>query len=159
MLMPCGTTRYLYVASLAPSAENLINMNEASRLCQIGMKILIVDDNAAVRRIIRDAVNRIAEEVVECADGEEVLPLYERHHPDVVLMDIRMPKVDGLTATAHLKSHFPEAKVLMVTDVDDEGVRSRALKLGACGYALKHDLTELDEAILRMLREQRRGHS
>ena len=157
--MLCGATRWAYVASLVIDAQNAISISEASRLCPIGMKIFIVDDNASVRRIIRDAVNEIAEEVVECADGEEVLPLCEGHHPDVVLMDIRMPKVDGLSATTHLKSRFPQAKVFMVTDIDDEGVRSRALKLGACGYVLKHDLTELDEVILRMLEDQRLGQS
>ncbi len=123
------------------------------------MKILIVDDNAAVRRIIRRAVNEIAGEVVECADGEEVLLLYEKHHPDLVLMDIKMPKVDGLAATTHLKSRFPQAKVFMITDIDDEGVRSLALESGACGYALKRNLTELDELILRALEDQHPGYS
>ncbi len=120
----------------------------------IEMKILIVDDNAAVRRIIRHAVREIAGEIVECTDGEEVLPLYERHHPDLVLMDIRMPKVDGLTATTRLKNRFPQARIFMVTDIDDEGVRSLALELGACGYILKHNLTGLDEMILRALEDQ-----
>ncbi len=94
-----------------------------------------MDDNAAVRRIIRRAVDEIAGEVVECADGEEVLSLYEKHHPDLVLMDIKMPKVDGLAATTYLKNRFPQAKVFMVTDIDDEDVRSVALEAGACGYA------------------------
>ncbi len=120
---------------------------------------MIVDDNAAVRRIIRHAVSEIAMEVVECADGEEVLPLYEKHHPDLVLMDIGMPKVDGITATTHLKSRFPQAKVFMLTGIDDESVRSLALESGACGYALKRNLTQLDEMILRALEDQRPGCS
>ncbi len=73
------------------------------------MKILIVEDNMAVRRIIRHVVNEIASEIVECADGEDVLPLYEKHHPDLVLMDIRMPNVDGLLATTRLKNRFPSS--------------------------------------------------
>ncbi len=123
------------------------------------MKILIADDNTAVRRLIRYAVNEIASEFVECADGEEVLPLYEKHRPDLVLMDIRMPKVDGLTATTRLKSRFPQANVFIITNIDDEGVRTLALESGVCGYALKRNLTELDEVILRALANQNLGHS
>jgi two-component system response regulator DegU len=112
------------------------------------MKIMIVDDNATVRRIIRRAVSEIADEVFECSDGAEVLPFYAECLPDLVLMDIRMPRVDGLAATSHLKTHFPRASVFIVTDIDDEAVRSAAMEAGACGYALKQNLIQLDELIL-----------
>ncbi len=112
------------------------------------MKIMIVDDNATVRRVIRRAVSEIADEIVECPDGAEVQPLYTLCLPDVVLMDIRMPRVDGLTATRRLKTHFPRANVLIVTDIDDESVRSAAMEAGACGFASKENLTQLDELIL-----------
>ena len=108
------------------------------------MKILIVDDNAAVRRLIRHAVSEIADEVIERSDGDEAVPAYIEHRPDLILMDVRMPRMDGLAATRSLKKQFPEARVFMVTDYDDDEVRSAASEAGACGYALKQNLTELD---------------
>lgn len=108
------------------------------------MKILIVDDNATVRRLIRHAVSEIADEVIERSDGDEAIAAYAEHRPDLVLMDVRMPRMDGLVATRLLKSQFPEARVFMVTDYDDDEVRSAAAEAGACGYALKQNLTELD---------------
>lgn len=115
---------------------------------------MIVDDNATVRRIIRRAVSEIATEVVECSDGAEVLPLYAKCLPDLVLMDIRMPRVDGLVATRYLKAHFPQASIFIVTDIDDEAVRSAAMEAGACGYALKGNLTQLDELILAVMEKE-----
>jgi CheY-like chemotaxis protein len=74
------------------------------------MKILIVDDNAQVRRIIRYAVRALATQIIECSDGDEVLALYAQHLPDIVLMDIHMPRVDGLTATKASESASPGSK-------------------------------------------------
>jgi len=108
------------------------------------MKILVVDDNAAMRRLIRHAVSEIADEVVECGDGDQAVETYAAHRPDLVLMDVRMPRMDGLAATRLLKREYPEARVFMVTDYDDDEVRSAASEAGACGYALKQNLTELD---------------
>ncbi len=115
------------------------------------MKILIVDDNAAVRRVIRYTVTDLAAEVIECVDGDEVLSQYQKHLPDLVLMDIRMPRTDGLTATHQLRRSYPQAKVIMVSDIDDASTRSLAFQYGACGYVLKNNLTGLDEAILDAL--------
>ena len=115
------------------------------------MEILIVDDNAAIRRVIRRSICDIADEVVECSDGDEVVALYAKYLPDLVLMDIRMSRMDGLAATRVLKAHFPRASVLIVTDIDDEAVRIAALQAGACGYALKQNLAELDQVILNLI--------
>jgi two-component system response regulator DegU len=108
------------------------------------MKILIVDDNRAVRRLVRHAISEIADEVIERSDGDEALAAYIEHRPDLVLMDVRMPRMDGLVATRLLKGQFPEARIFMVTDYDDDQVRSAAMEAGASGYALKQNLTELD---------------
>ncbi len=116
------------------------------------MKILIVDDNAQVRRIIRYAVRALATKIIECSDGDEVLALYAQHLPDIVLMDIHMPRVDGLTATRHLKAQAPEANVIIVTDIDDEGIRSLVTEAGAIGYVLKENLVQLDDNILEAMR-------
>ncbi len=63
------------------------------------MKLLIVDDNASVRRVIRGIVASLADDIHECADGEDALAAYIAHSPDFVLMDIAMEKLDGIAAT------------------------------------------------------------
>jgi CheY-like chemotaxis protein len=115
------------------------------------IKILIVDDNAGVRRLIRQVVSDVAEEIRECSDGDQSLSAYTDFQPDLVLMDVRMPVMDGLTATKQLKKAYPEAKVIIVTDYDDDLVRSAAQEAGACGYALKQNLTILEDLVVKKL--------
>jgi CheY-like chemotaxis protein len=115
------------------------------------IKILIVDDNAGVRRLIHQVVSELAEEVRECSDGDQSLSAYTDFRPDLVLMDVRMPIMDGLTATKLLKKAYPEAKVIIVTDYDDDLVRSAAQEAGACGYALKQNLTILEDLVVKKL--------
>ena len=117
------------------------------RTCSVGIKILVVDDNAAVRKLIRQVVSEIADEVYECFDGDQSLLAYRDLCPDLVLMDVRMPSMDGLTATRHLKATYPAAKVVIVTDYDDDEVRLAAKEAGACGYALKQNLMVLGDVI------------
>jgi CheY-like chemotaxis protein len=107
------------------------------------MTILIVDDNAGMRRLLRRAVPDGASAVWECADGADALAAYAERQPDVVLMDIRMPRMDGLAATRRIRHLYPSARVVIVTDYDDEDLRAAAREAGACGYALKQNLTEL----------------
>jgi len=106
------------------------------------MKILIVEDNAAMRHLLRSIVGEMAE-VFECNDGSEALPLYEAHRPDWVLMDLKMKEVDGLQATRMLTSLHPEARVVIVTNYNNERMRARARAAGACDYVLKEDLSVL----------------
>ena len=112
------------------------------------MNLLIVEDNPTVRKLIRRATTDVADSVVECDDGTQSLAAYEEHRPDVVLMDVRMPGMDGLTATRLLLVHHPEARVVILTDYDDDEVRAAARDAGACSYALKNNLTDLDEVLL-----------
>ncbi len=111
------------------------------------MKILIVEDNATVRKLIRRATADIADETIERADGADALEAFEIHRPDVVLMDVKMPRVDGLTATRELLKRYPDAKVVIVTDYDDDELRGAAKDSGACAYALKNNLTDLEGII------------
>ncbi len=112
------------------------------------MTILIVEDSATIRRLIRRAISDIAATIFECEDGVDALRAYEEHRPDAVLMDIRMPRMDGLSATRQLLLRHPEARIIIVTDYNDDGLRNAAREAGACAYALKNNLTELD-AVLR----------
>jgi DNA-binding NarL/FixJ family response regulator len=107
------------------------------------MKILIVDDNAGMRRLLRRAVDEAASDICECSDGAQALAAYADCHPDVVLMDIRMPGMDGLAATRQIRHLYPSARVVMVTDYDDHDLRIAAAEAGACGYTLKQNLTNL----------------
>src|SRR6202044_1279246 len=108
------------------------------------MTILIVEDNATIRRLIRRALSDFADKIFECEDGADALAAYTEHHPDAVLMDVRMPRLDGLSATRQILKRHPWARIVIVTDYNDEGLRSAAREAGACAYALKNNLTELD---------------
>src|SRR3984885_10160322 len=111
------------------------------------MKILIVEKNPTVRRLIRRATSDIADSEVECEDGADSLEAYIAHRPDIVLMDVRMPRMAGLTAPRSLLREYPAAKVIILTDYNDDELRSAAREAGACAYALKHNLTELDTVL------------
>jgi DNA-binding NarL/FixJ family response regulator len=110
---------------------------------EVLLKLLIVDDNAAVRRLIRRIVQPLAGQICECADGAEALAVYQSQRPDAVLMDIRLGEVDGIQATARIKASDPDARIVMVTDYDDETLRHAAMRAGACGYVLKDNLLDL----------------
>ena len=107
------------------------------------MTVLIVEDNASVRRILQRAIHQVATQIWECNDGADALSFYNDHRPDIVLMDIRMPRMDGLVATRQIRQIHPTARIVIVTDCDDEELRVAAREAGACGYALKQNLTEL----------------
>ena len=113
-------------------------------------KIVIVDDH----QLFREGVKRILdfentfEVVAEGNDGSEVMALYEKHKPDVILMDINMPRVNGVEATETLIKEYPEAKVIILSIHDDGSYVTHALKTGALGYMLKEmDAEAIIEAI------------
>lgn len=105
--------------------------------------ILIADDNQEMRRMIRDLVADIDPEVVECADGGEAIKAYEEHRPDFVLMDIHMTPVDGLTATREILGRYPEAKIIVVTQLQDARTRARGKAMGVWAFVGKDDLMSL----------------
>ena len=135
---------YRYVCQ---DAGAVVRMNYV-RCPGLSMKILIVDDNATIRRLISHVVREIAEEIRECTDGNLALSAYADFQPDIVLMDIRMPGTDGLIATRQLKGKYPSARIFIVTDYDDDEMRNAARDAGASGYALKQNLTSLEDLIL-----------
>ena len=118
------------------------------------MKLLIVEDNVAMRRMIRALVGDLAEAVIECGDGTEVLAAYAHAQfdsRDWVLMDVHLQTLDGLQATRALKAQWPDARVIIVTGYNDAKLRAEADKAGACEYVLKEDLL----ALRRLLAEPR----
>lgn len=111
------------------------------------MMVLIVDDNEQVRRMIRSLIEDIATKVCECEDGCEAFSLYEKNLPDWVLMDVAMKSVGGLEAARQIKSVFPKAKIIIVTNFNDAKTRNAAFAAGACAFLNKENLFELRELI------------
>jgi DNA-binding NarL/FixJ family response regulator len=102
-------------------------------------RVLIVDDQELVRAGLRGILHaRYGFDIVgECADGAEVLAAAADHRPDVVVMDVRMPGVDGVQATRALRADPSAPPVLMLTTFDDDAALAAALRAGASGFLLK----------------------
>jgi CheY-like chemotaxis protein len=107
------------------------------------MTLLIVDDNAGIRRMLRRVLVDTASTIWECTDGSSTLAAYEQHRPDIVLMDIHMPGTDGLTATRQIRGFDPAAQIVVVTDYQDEDIKAAALDAGARTYVLKQEMDSL----------------
>lgn len=103
------------------------------------IRLVIADDHAVVRAGLAQLVSTLDEvELVGVAtDGEEVVALCAERNPDVVLMDIEMPTLDGIAATRRIKDHHPQIAVVVLTSFSDRERILRALDAGAAGYLLK----------------------
>ena len=113
------------------------------------LNILIVDDHAEMRQLIRSMLSGLGAEVNECADGSQAIAAYRAHHPDWVLMDIRMKELNGIDATRQLRAAFPGARVIIVSEMGNLSSRKAAREAGACGYVLKENLVALPAMLLR----------
>ncbi|MFT3876457.1 MAG: response regulator transcription factor [Propioniciclava sp.] len=117
------------------------------------VRVLIVDDEAIIRaglEMLLEATPGI-QVVGKAADGREALKLVEAERPDVVLMDLRMPVLDGVRATAEIARHYTHTRVLALTTLDDESLMYEALRAGASGYLLKQAApAQLADALRRV---------
>lgn len=111
------------------------------------VRLVLVDDHPVVRRGLRALLDTIDEvEVVgEAADGEAAVREAQLLHPDVILMDIRLPVLDGVEATRRISAAVPEVAVLVLTMYDDDATVLTAMRAGARGYLLKG--AEQDEIV------------
>lgn len=122
------------------------------------LKVLIVDDDA----LIRDGLKILLEleedfEVAGTAsNGQEAFQMCMEHKPDLVLMDIRMPLMDGVLGTKLIKSHFKDIKVVILTTFKDDEYIKEALKSGAEGYILKN---QSSDSIIESLRTVHKGNT
>jgi len=102
------------------------------------IRVLVVDDEKPLQELLKCSLEAFGLQVAGVANnGREALEEYERLQPDAVVMDIRMPQMDGITALTRLKADHPEAVVLMITANQEEAQRQEALKLGASGFLHK----------------------
>jgi DNA-binding NarL/FixJ family response regulator len=114
------------------------------------VRVLVVDDQALVREGLMTllAVAPGIEPVAAAADGEQAVALCARHRPDVVLMDLRMPKLDGVEATRRIRAAQPDTEVVVLTTHADEESILDALNAGARGYLTKDaGITEISRAV------------
>lgn len=114
------------------------------------IKVLIADDQELIRQSLQIILNSESDfEVTDAvANGHEVIRSIRKERPDVVLMDIRMPEMDGVVCTQIIKENYPDIKIIILTTFDDDEYVFNALKYGASGYLLKGiSMKELNEAI------------
>ncbi len=113
--------------------------------------ILLVDDEPHIRKFIGLVLRQVgAPRIIEAGDGEEALAVYQREHPDLVLLDINMPGLTGVETLQQLKAADPDCLVVMLTSLASRQIVEETLALGAVGYIRKD--TPKDE-IIRTLSE------
>ena len=122
------------------------------------MRILVADDHGIVRAGIKLLLERQPglEVAAEAADGVEAVERALQVRPDLCILDVGMPRLTGLQAAREIRSHLPEARVLMLSMHDDERYLFEALKAGASGYVLKR---EADQDLVEAIRAVQRGEA
>ena len=122
------------------------------------IKLLLCDDHPVVRSGLRGMLESQPdlEVVAEAANGSEAIVLARRHQPDVVLMDLRMPEVDGIGATKSIRSERPDAKVLVLTTYETDADILQAVEVGAVGFLLKD---AHQDQLFGAVRDAARGNS
>lgn len=111
------------------------------------LKLLIAEDRAALRRMIRSIVADHANEIRECAVGEELPKVYIAWQPDFVVIDADMRTMDGIAATLWIKAMDPSAKVIIVSSYNSPELRESAQRAGASAFVLKDNLLELSRLL------------
>lgn len=114
------------------------------------IRVLIADDHYLVRQGIRALLNQARDirVIAEAKDGHEVMRLVDKHDPDVVVMDISMPKIDGLSATERLQQRESPPQIVILSMYASADLVERAIRSGALGYLLKRSTaSELVQAV------------
>jgi len=114
------------------------------------IKIMIADDQELIRESLKIVLDMNPDMKVESTaeNGSEVLQKIKKEQPDIILMDVRMPNIDGVECTRLIKQQYPKIKIIILTTFDDDEYVYNALKYGASGYLLKGvSVTELSNAV------------
>lgn len=123
------------------------------------ISVLLVEDNPAMRALIRSLVEEVTPRVHECDSGREAVAVYEAVRPDWVLMDIELAGLDGIAATRSIRRLDPEARVIIVTAHGDDEYRQAADAAGALAFVLKEDLLALPELLAARAGTRSRGRA
>lgn len=118
------------------------------------LKLLIVDDHKLFREGLKLLLASLEEvgEIWEAADGEIFLQMIKTYHPDLVLMDIEMPKVNGIEATTKALEQYPDLKIMALSMFGDEEYFQKMIDAGVCGFLLKNsDFSEVKKAITNVV--------
>lgn len=126
---------------MAPRSERVGEPGvDGSRRCRQRRRvatILIVDDDAFVRTLLKDVLDGRGHALLEAEDGREALDLLGERVPQLVLLDLFMPRLSGLEALALIRERWPSARVLVISSLDSERLVAQALQAGAAGYITK----------------------
>src|SRR5579859_2903806 len=128
-------------------------------MCHMGIRVVIADDHPVVRKGLRMTLEEFGAEIVvagEAEEGSAAVRLVEEVQPDVVLLDIRMPGMDGLEALEHIRASSPQVAVVILTTYNEDAFLLRGLQAGACGYLLKDCPLE---TLLHAIRSAARGET
>lgn len=122
------------------------------------MKVLIVDDDALIREGLKILLD-LEEDIEVCAtakNGQEALEMCKKCKPEIVLMDIRMPVMDGVLGTKQIKQHYKDIKIIILTTFKDDEYIKEAIRSGAEGYILKN---QPSESIIESIRTVYKGNT
>ena len=123
----------------------------------VASRILVVDDASFMRTLLKDIIksNGLASEIFEASDGVEGVKAYQKVKPDLVTMDVNMPKADGIQALRAILKINPTAKVVMITSVEEKHIVQDAIKLGARDYVVKpFDRSNVPLVLNRVIRQR-----
>ena len=123
----------------------------------VASKILIVDDASFMRSVLKDIIksNGLASEIFEAGDGIEGVKSFLKIKPDLVTMDVNMPKADGIQALRAILKIDPTAKVIMISSVEEKHIVQDAIKLGARDYVVKpFDRSNVPLVINKVIRQK-----
>jgi len=121
------------------------------------IKVLIADDHEIVRKGLRELINQQSDMQVisEAVDGEDAIQMVQEYSPDIILMDVVMPKMNGIDATRKIKSQFPHTRIIALSIYADRSYVIQMFKMGVSGYLLKESaFNELIKAIRKALNNQ-----
>ena len=123
----------------------------------VASRILIVDDASFMRNVLKDIIksNGLASEIFEAGDGIEGVKAFLKIRPDLVTMDVNMPRADGIQALRAILKIDPQAKVIMITSVEEKHIVQDAIKIGARDYVVKpFDRSNVPLVINKVIRQR-----
>ncbi len=115
------------------------------------MDLLIADDNPDMRAVLKNICAHLFNVMYECGNGFDAVKLYKKHKPDWTLMDIRMEKMDGISAIKEILKFDSSAKTIVVSQFNDPEFIESAIEAGAIEFISKDDLTKIEEVFVRKI--------